>query len=156
MRDVKCTYEGCPNPPAFLCPQIADERPCGWIWLPVCAEERHSWWEGGDFTEESCPVPTIPLALRPQAPATIDGPTVKLNFNPQTWVRDYAMSVDPEGDTVWEVSKAEFLTAFPDEATFDAEHQLRDDLRLEGTAPKWIRDWYGPFEVELIDSPWEN
>jgi hypothetical protein len=85
----------------------------------------------------------------------LDGPTVTLNFNPQAWMRDYAMSVDPEGDTTWEVSRAEFLAMFPDEATFNSQHQLRDDLRHEGTAPKWIRDWSGPFEVELFTNPQE-
>jgi hypothetical protein len=65
------------------------------------------------------------------------------------------MSVDPEGDTTWEVSRAEFLAMFPDEATFNSQHQLRDDLRHEGTAPKWIRDWSGPFEVELFTNPQE-
>lgn len=58
---IPCTYEGCGHDAAFLCPQIAPDRPSGWIWLPVCAEERKTWWEGGGFTEESCPVPTVPL-----------------------------------------------------------------------------------------------
>lgn len=79
-------------------------------------------------------------------------PTVKLNFNPQAWVRDYAISVDPEGDTTWTVPKALFLELFPTEADFNSNHHERDDLRHKGNAPQWVRDWSGPFEVELLDT----
>jgi hypothetical protein len=93
--------------------------------------------------------------LRPEPPITIEGETVKLNFNPQAWLNDYAISVDPQGDTVWEVPKDEFLKQFPTDADFISKHQERDDLRHEGSAPQWVRDWSGPFEVDLIDCPWE-
>ena len=84
-------------------------------------------------------------------------PVVELIFRPQAWVNDYAIAVDPESPDVWTVSLALFLERFPTEEDWSSFHQDRDDLRFEGSAPKWIRDWSGPFEVDLADcatDPW--
>lgn len=84
------------------------------------------------------------------------GPQVMLRFRPEAWVNDYAMGVDPEQPEKWLVPLAQFLETFPTEEDFGAKHHERDDLRHEGDAPQWIRDWSGPFEVELADgeNPW--
>lgn len=73
---------------------------------------------------------------------------VTAEFTAQAWFRDCVYSVDAEGDTVWD-------------ATFDARLGGRknaqralatdaDDYRSSPLAPKWIRDWSGPFDVQLI------
>ena len=84
--------------------------------------------------------------MRPETERT--GPRVKCDFLAQTWMKDWAMAVDPNGDTSWD-------------ATFDAvrwgEAAARkmlesdmDEFAIEGaTAPEWIRQWTrsNPFEV---------
>ncbi len=70
---------------------------------------------------------------------------VRLRFQPQAWVDDYAIPVDPEGETEWtvDISKIAF--------DFYEDHYSRDHLRYEGNAPEWVQQWEGPFEVEAVD-----
>lgn len=78
---------------------------------------------------------------------------VTLRFVPQAWVSDYAIEVDPEGPREWTVSRELMLATFASASDWQSNHQARDDMRFEGAAPIWIRDWSGPFEVELADDP---
>lgn len=79
------------------------------------------------------------------------GPMITLKFRPEAWVNDYAMSVDPEAPApdTWQVPKSTILEEFPTEEDWNNEAYKRDAMRFEGNAPKWIRDWTGPFEVEI-------
>ena len=84
--------------------------------------------------------------MRPETERS--SPRVTCDFLPQTWIRDNAYAVDPNGDTAWD-------------ATFDAvrwgEAAARrmldtdmDDFATEGaTTHEWIRQWTrsNPFEV---------
>ncbi|MBS7671623.1 hypothetical protein [Croceicoccus gelatinilyticus] len=83
--------------------------------------------------------------------AKLLGETVRLRFRPQTWFQNNAYPADAEGPTDFEVSKARFLEMFENELQFTDDHSARDDLRHEGTSSHWIRDWSGPFEVDLLD-----
>lgn len=85
-------------------------------------------------------------------------PTVSLRFRPQAWVNDYAISVDPEHPDTWDVPLAMLLERFSTEQDWNDRDNDRDDMRFEGTAPRWIRDWPGPFEVELAEGqdPWDD
>ncbi len=87
--------------------------------------------------------------MRPEADRA--GPRVKCDFLAQTWVKDWAMAVDPHGDTAWD-------------ATFDAvrwgqanaQKMLESDMdqfAIEGAcAPEWIQQWTksNPFDVEVF------
>lgn len=86
-----------------------------------------------------------------------DGAQVLLRFIPQAWIRDYAVSVDLDGPDTWHVSKAMLLERFPTETAWNEAHEDRDSMRQKGDAPRWIRDWSGPFNIELAtgESPWE-
>lgn len=64
---------------------------------------------------------------------------ITADFLAQAWVRDWAMAVDPEGDTSWTID--------PDE--IDASQSDLDYLRDSRHAPSWVRDWGGPFEITL-------
>ena len=67
---------------------------------------------------------------------------MRVQFHPQAWINDYAVAVDPEGPTEWEVG------AVPEKMesdTYDSDH-----LRFHENAPDWAKDWSGPFYVELL------
>lgn len=84
-------------------------------------------------------------------------PVVELRFRPQAWVNDWAIAIDSDNPDSWIVPLALFLKHFPTEEDWARSPQDRDDMRFEGNPPKWIRDWPGPFEVDLADcavDPW--
>lgn len=70
-------------------------------------------------------------------------------FVPQAWVNDYAIAIDPEGPTKFDVT-AEVLAM-----GYDAAMKLRDDtdpsdeLRHVELCPQWIKDWSGPFIIHV-------
>lgn len=65
------------------------------------------------------------------------------HFEPQAWVRNYAMAVDAEGDTEWIVEVDELRI----------ENSDLDYLQVSRHAPKWVRDWTGPFTICLEIEP---
>jgi hypothetical protein len=73
-------------------------------------------------------------------------------FTPQAWTNDQAMEVDCEGPNTWDVTDQVHALGK------DAALALRDDsnetdaFRSAPTAPNWIRDWSGPFYIEVADS----
>ncbi|WP_262267265.1 MULTISPECIES: hypothetical protein [Microvirga] len=79
------------------------------------------------------------------------GPKVTAEFTPQAWVGDYAMAVDPEGDTVWDIT-AEIVAMGRQKAMeLEDDQHNTDDLRYTQNAPKWVQDWGGPFRVEVAE-----
>jgi hypothetical protein len=79
------------------------------------------------------------------------GPKVLAEFTPQAWVGDHAMSVDPEGDTVWDIT-AEIVAMGRQKVLELEDNQYNsDDLRHSHNAPKWVQDWSGPFSVEVAE-----
>lgn len=65
----------------------------------------------------------------------------KAIFHPQAWVNDYAIDVDPEGKTEWNVE------IVPDDLEDNSYES--DELRFHDNAPQWVKDWSGPFWVEI-------
>lgn len=73
--------------------------------------------------------------------------TLKCEFTPQVWIGDNAMTVDPQGDTI-------FTVDWPDDEPIPRDNDYGSDhLRLcEGShAPAWIQDYSGPFEIQVIN-----
>lgn len=76
---------------------------------------------------------------------------MRVRFDPQAWVNDYAMSIDPEGPTEWEVSEAGLreINSYNDPA---------DALAYEtwflvcDNAPQWVKEHRGPFYVEEVEA----
>lgn len=64
---------------------------------------------------------------------------VTADFLAQAWVHDWALAVDPEGDTSWTID--------PDE--IDPRQRDFDYLQNSRHAPAWVRNWNGPFEITL-------
>jgi hypothetical protein len=74
-------------------------------------------------------------------------------FHPQAWVNDYAIDVDPEGPTSWEITP-EFLEETQNAHTYpervlEASTYESDELRYDPAAPAWVQDWHGPFWIEV-------
>lgn len=69
---------------------------------------------------------------------------VTLTFVPQIWRDDQAIEDDVSEPTDRTVSRSLLLERFPTEADWYAKAEIRDDLRYEGDAPQWIRDWARP------------
>lgn len=88
----------------------------------------------------------------PPIAGSLEPSVVTLTFRPQAWIRDYAVSVDASGPTDWSVRRSLILQRFPTKADWRARADERDNLRFEGTAAPWIRNWPGPFEVEIAES----
>ena len=76
-----------------------------------------------------------------EAPAPAPKYRLRCTFIPQAWVNNYAVNVDPAGPTTWDTDW--FGTDLPAPRS-DESDQLRDGA----DAPRWVKDWSGPFEVE--------
>jgi hypothetical protein len=88
------------------------------------------------------------------------GRRYEARFDPQAWINDYAVSVDPEGETEWDCTA--FVANRPDRADIDKAIDRdrywldRDDVLMgDPAAPEWVRKWRGPFTitVEWADEP---
>lgn len=75
--------------------------------------------------------------------------TYRAVFVPQAWVNDYAIDVDPEGDTDWTVSAEYADDAACIVGDVEDESVLDDDdvLKSDPAAPEWVREWVGPFSI---------
>ena len=73
-----------------------------------------------------------------------------LTFWPQAWVNDYAIDVDPQGETSWEASPehVEVMRRLGD-AAWEASTYESDEWRHDPAAPDWVRDWTGPFWIDV-------
>ena len=76
---------------------------------------------------------------------------VTVRFTPQAWIRDYATECDPEGPREFTIPERD--------ARDDTGQRLpdrsyeSDTLKEHENAPKWIQEWSGPFEIEIL---WEE
>jgi hypothetical protein len=102
---------------------------------------------------------TARLAAHRERVAQRAAPRYQASFDAQAWLDDYAISVDPQGDTVWECT--DFLREHPellaDVNNFtDCDEYWVDDedlLRTDPACPSWARDWPGPFTIVISRLP---
>lgn len=93
----------------------------------------------------------------PQPPAQAQPHQVRYHahFNPEAWVDDDAVSVDPLGPCGWDCTTFihnHDLTEHVNKAYDSAfEHWLdeHDLLKDDPAAPAWVRDWDGPFTITV-------
>lgn len=93
-------------------------------------------------------------AARPEDDPCVDVLPVEMvevtaDFLAQTWVGDIAMAVDPQGETTWTVSPEMLAPGWTGPSH-------RDHISRDPFAPDWVRDWGGPFEVEVRAAPRES
>ncbi|WP_046868806.1 hypothetical protein [Microvirga massiliensis] len=78
-----------------------------------------------------------------------DMPRIQAAFRPEVWVGDQAMTVEPAGKNTWDVT-AEIVQMGSERALALRDNDYpSDDLRNSRNAPDWVRDWNGPFRVEV-------
>lgn len=65
-----------------------------------------------------------------------------VRFHPQAWINDYAVSVDPDGET-------DFDAGDVPETVGDDTYES-DDYRTHANSPQWVKDWSGPFYIEIL------
>ena len=74
-------------------------------------------------------------------------------FHPQAWINDYAVLVDAQGPTTWDVTTLLSAMTSPErDKAMEADSYESDDLRAAENAPEWVREWRGPFYVS-VDIP---
>jgi hypothetical protein len=79
-------------------------------------------------------------------------PEITARFHPQAWINDYAVEVDPEGPTTWDVTAEVIAMTETERNALKDDQYETDDLRFSVNAPKWIQEWSGPFYVEVVES----
>jgi len=77
---------------------------------------------------------------------------ITARFHPQAWVNDWAMAVDPQGETEWDVTHEVVAMGREAATAMRDDDYATDYLRESANAPAWVRDWSGPFYVEVSES----
>ena len=76
---------------------------------------------------------------------------VMADFHPQAWQKDFAIDVDPEGETEIDIT-FEILTMGADAAGAIKDSSQEADLfTTAALAPYWIYDWKGPYNITVQD-----
>ncbi len=73
-------------------------------------------------------------------------------FVPQAWINDYAVEVDAEGETEWDVTDHILAMGREKALSLRDDDYPTDDLRNLPNAPRWVREWSGPFVVRVEQS----
>lgn len=74
---------------------------------------------------------------------------MRVHFQPQAWISDYATQVDDEGEDIWIVTDE---TARRVRARFESyTSQDLDFVREDDNTPHWVREWSGPFEITVVE-----
>jgi len=86
------------------------------------------------------------------AVARASGKRVRAKFHPQAWINDYAVDVDPEGPLTWDVTDAILAMGKTRALELQDSDYATDVFRDASGAPEWVREWSGPFYVEVEGS----
>jgi hypothetical protein len=76
-------------------------------------------------------------------------------FIPQmvnSWLGGDIYPADPKGETEWDVTeyvRANYSPGDIEEMVNSGRDEMTDSLREDPNAPEWVREWDGPFEVDL-------
>jgi hypothetical protein len=80
----------------------------------------------------------------------IQSDTFEVRFRPQAWINDHAVDVDLDGrPNTWlieQASESDVISAI-DNGT-DLDFLVEDHF-----APKWVGEYVGPYQIELVDDP---
>jgi hypothetical protein len=82
----------------------------------------------------------------------MDQKKVIAKFHPQAWINNYAVDVDPAGDVEFDVTSDIERMGKDDAMQLTDNSDDSDTLAKSSGAPAWIRNWTGPFYVEVQQS----
>lgn len=73
-------------------------------------------------------------------------------FRPQAWVDDWAVDADPDGPQIYDISPE--LVAMGVDAAMQIKDLTNesDEFKDAKNAPDWVKEWSGPFEVDVEDA----
>lgn len=74
---------------------------------------------------------------------------IMAEFVPQAWLNDHAIAVDPQGDTMFDVTDHMLGIGRASALCFADGSLDAADLRQLPAAPQWAKDWTGPFTVNV-------
>ena len=76
---------------------------------------------------------------------------IEITFVPQAWINDYAVDVDTEGPDTWDVTT--YVTAMSrKKALALRDNRENSDPMVRFNAPRWVRNWRGPYRFEVENS----
>jgi len=88
--------------------------------------------------------------------------SVVVDFEPQATINGRIVEVDPQGPTTFTVDEAEALkiTGCAKLEAIESRTYASDGLKDARAAPRWIRQWSGPFDCDITliekDKAWTN
>ena len=77
---------------------------------------------------------------------------VTATFHPQAWDGNYAVDVKPEGNVKFDVTSDIERMGRVEAMSLADNSDDSDRLAKSDSAPEWIRNWSGPFYVEVQQS----
>lgn len=73
-------------------------------------------------------------------------------FQPQVWIDDSVMNVEPQGVDEWDVTDHILSLGKQNALSLMGDDYDTDELRDLPNAPEWIQQWSGPFYVMVMDN----
>jgi hypothetical protein len=70
-------------------------------------------------------------------------------FQPQAWINNYAVDVDPEGNVEFDVTSDIERMGRDEAMKLTDNSDASDILRMSSGAPAWIRSWAGTGYMEV-------
>jgi hypothetical protein len=77
---------------------------------------------------------------------------VMARFQPQAWIHNNAVNVDAAGEVEFDVTPEILEMGRERSLTIEDDSWVSDGFQSAKNAPQWIKNWYGPFYVEVEDS----
>lgn len=87
-------------------------------------------------------------------------------FEPQVWLKDNALAVDPQGPQSWDCTRMmQSLEDWRGDGSEDWHLRLAmgdeildsdDDFKRDEDAPEWVQQWPGPFSIWIKQTEWDE
>lgn len=78
--------------------------------------------------------------------------TAIATFVPQAWSNNYAVEVDPEGETSFDITPEVESMGKENALAIKDNTNASDMFQYAAHAPAWVKQWSGPFYIRLSDS----
>lgn len=82
----------------------------------------------------------------------VDEKRIIAKFKPQAWIKNHTVVVDAQGPLEWDATEFILEMGYEKFSKLCDRNYPSDDLARIESAPQWVRDWSGPFEVDVMVS----